>query len=171
MTSDSDFKIHQLNTQVQNDFIHKKQIYEKIKNELFPSVNPVNLILKIVFFHSLSTALVMSFCPQFGLGLFRKGHYGVTLLFMQVSHEFCQLMCGLTLFSLSFIVILLNLKMTEIEWLAQNKYFTFSVLLLLTSSVFWMWAPDLNMMNLILWSIGALISAGGADIRLHHDHV
>lgn len=156
-----------MNSNRELKFNHQKQLFDKIKKDLFPEVDPYQLIFKIFIFHSLSTALVMSFCPQFGLGLFRQGHFGITQLFMQVSHEFCQMMCGLTLFSMSFSIILFNLKMTEKEWLQDNKYFSFSVILLLTSSLFWMWAPDISLMNLILWSIGALISAGLADMRLN----
>lgn len=161
MKSNPDFKNN-------TSFNSQQQILTRIKGDLFPEVHPSQFILKVLFFHGLSTALVMSFCPQFGLGLFKNGHYGLTSIFMQVSHEFCQMMCGLTLFSLSFFMIFLNLKMTEKEWLQEHKIFTFSIILLLTSSAFWMWAPEMSVMNLILWCVGALVSAGFADRRLQN---
>lgn len=139
------------------NFKNKKTIFNKIKNELFPEVHPLSLILKVALIHLLATAVVMSFCPQFGLGLFKNGHYGLTSVFMMVSHEFCQFMCGLTLFSVSVLSIYKNLKITEREWILSQKNLVSGLALALTGSFFWMLAPHINVLFLVLWVAGALL--------------
>ena len=139
------------------DFENKNQILSKLKNDLFPVVQPSKLILKIASLHLASTALVMTFCPQFGLGLFKNGHYGLTSLFMMVSHEFCQFMCGLTLFSVSLLAIYNSLKITELEWIMSQKTILAGLAIALTGSFFWMLAPHINLLFLSLWAAGALL--------------
>lgn len=144
------------------NFKNKKPILNKIKKDLFPEVHPSGLILKVAFIHLLSTAFVMSFCPQFGLGLFKNGHYGLTSIFMMVSHEFCQFMCGLTLFSVSVFSIHKNLKITEREWIFSQKNLLSGLALTLTGSFFWMLAPHINILFLLLWVAGALLPLLGS---------
>lgn len=139
------------------DFKNKNQILSKLKDDLFPVVHPSLLILKIASIHLTATALVMTFCPQFGLGLFKNGHYGLTSLFMMVSHEFCQFMCGLTLFSVSLLAIYKNLKITELEWIMTQKSTLAGLAVALTGSFFWMLAPHINLLFLSLWVAGALL--------------
>lgn len=149
-------------------FKNQRQIFEKIKSDLFPEVVPSKVIFKILYTHLFSTLLVMSFCPQFGLGLFANGHYGLSSLFMLVSHDFCQLMCGLTLFSFSLFFIQFNLKITEREWVFSQKYFLGSLILLITGSFFWMWAPHINFYYLMLWGAGASLAYGGGGILSYY---
>lgn len=139
------------------EFKNKNQILSKLKEDLFPMVYPPKLIFKIALIHLTSTALVMTFCPQFGLGLFQNGHYGLTSLFMMVSHEFCQFMCGLTLFSVSLLVVYKSLKVTELEWILSQKILASGLALTLTGSFFWMLAPHINLLFLSLWVAGALL--------------
>ena len=139
----------------------KTSVLQKIQSDLFPEVTPSRLIGKILGIHFLASLFVLAVCPQFGLGLFSgvlgSGHYGLTGLFMSVSHEFCQLMCGLFLASVSAFSIYKSLKITEYEWLLQNKFILIGLLFSVTSSFFWMNAPQMHLIDFILWSTGSLI--------------
>ncbi len=139
----------------------QNKILLKIQSDLFPEVIPSRLISKIFGIHVLASLFVLAICPQFGLGLFSgvlgNGHYGLTGLFMSVSHEFCQLMCGLFLTSISAYSIYKSLKITEYEWLLQNKFILIGLLFSVTSSFFWMSAPQMHLIDFILWSAGSLI--------------
>lgn len=151
-------------------------VFSKIKEDIFPEPQPIKIILKIATVHLLTTLLVLTFCPQFGLGLgfgsFKSGHYGLTGLFMAVSAEFCQLACGAFLLFTSGFVILLGLftesnpwsfKVTEREWFFSQKYLMASLILVLTGSFFVMKAPDVTLLNLVLWIIGAGLAFTGLD--------
>lgn len=139
----------------------KTSVLQKIQSDLFPEVTPSRLISKIFGIHVLASLFVLAICPQFGFGLFSgvlgNGHYGLTGLFMSVSHEFCQLMCGLFLTSISAFSIYTSLKITEYEWLLQNKFILIGLLFSVTSSFFWMSAPQMHLIDFILWSTGSLI--------------
>lgn len=139
----------------------QNKILAKIQSDLFPEVKPSQLVTKIFGIHILASLFVLAICPQFGLGLFNNlfgsGHYGLTSLFMSVSHEFCQLMCGLFLTSISAVSIYKSLKITEYEWLIQNKFILIGLLFSVTSSFFWMSAPEMHWIDFILWSTGSLI--------------
>lgn len=135
----------------------QNKILLKIQNDLFPEVKPLTLVTKIFGIHLLASLFVLAICPQFGFGLFGTGHYGLTSLFMSVSHEFCQLMCGLFLTSISAISIYKSLKITEYEWLIQNKFILIGLLFSVTSSFFWMSAPQMHWIDFILWATGSLI--------------
>lgn len=139
----------------------QNKILLKIQSDLFPEVTPSRLISKIFGIHFLASLFVLAICPQFGLGLLSgvlgSGHYGLTGLFMSVSHEFCQLMCGLFLTSISAFSIYKSLKITEYEWLLQNKFILIGLLFSVTSSFFWMSAPQMHLIDFILWSTGSLI--------------
>lgn len=140
----------------------KNKILQNIKQDLFPEVNPFKFLPRLFLIHALVTAFVMAICPQFGLGLFRLGHYGLTSLFMQVSHEFCQLACGAFLTLMSASAIWLPLKVTEKEWLFSHKYIFAGILLSITSGFFWMSAPDIHLMEFALWITGSLVILTGA---------
>jgi hypothetical protein len=137
---------------------NKRKILQNIKENLFPEVNPYQLLLRLLFIHVLATAFVMAICPQFGLGLFSNGHYGLTGLFMKVSHEFCQMACGAFLTFTSGLSIWLSLKITEREWLFQHKFISIGLLLSLTSAFFWMQAPDVHLLEMALWICGSIIA-------------
>lgn len=134
----------------------KKKIFEKIQNDLFPKVHGPSLLVKIFFLHLLATAFVLAICPQFGFGLFKNGHFGLSALFMHVSMEFCHLACGFLLSSTSLLTLLLSLKLTEKEWLLENKWAFHAVLFLLTASFFWMFSPQIFLFDLVIWGAGAL---------------
>lgn len=133
------------------------KILSKIQSDLFPDVKPSKLVAKIFGIHILASLFVLAICPQFGFGLFGIGHYGLTSLFMSVSHEFCQLMCGLFLTSVSAISIYKSLKITEYEWLLQNKFILIGLLFSMTSSFFWMSSPHMHFIDFILWATGSLV--------------
>ena len=139
----------------------QNKILLKIQNDLFPEVKPSRLVTKIFGIHILASLFVLTICPQFGLGLlsglFGSSHYGLTRLFMSVSHEFCQLMCGLFLTSISAVSIYKSLKITEYEWLLQNKFILIGLLFSVTSSFFWMSAPQMHWIDFTLWATGSLI--------------
>ncbi len=139
----------------------KTLILNKIQTDLFPHVIPSQLVAKIFGIHILASLFVLAVCPQFGLGLFSgvlgSGHYGLTGLFMSVSHEFCQLMCGLFLTSISAFSIYKSLKITEYEWLLQHKFILIGLLFSVTSSFFWMSAPQMHWIDFTLWATGSLI--------------
>lgn len=144
------------------DLKSKNKILQNLKQDLFPEVNPFQFLPRLFLIHALATAFVMAICPQFGLGLFSQGHYGLTHLFMQVSHEFCQLACGAFLTLISASAIWLPLKITEKEWLLSNKYVFAGILLSITSGFFWMKAPDIHLMEFVLWVSGSLVVLAGA---------
>lgn len=138
------------------DLSTKNKILQNIKKDLFPEVNPIKLITRLFTVHILATAFVMAVCPQFGLGLFSNGHYGLTGLFMQVSHEFCQAACGAFLTLTSALAIWLPLKITEKEWLYNHKYIFAGIMLSVTSGFFWMRAPEIYLLEFSLWAVGSL---------------
>lgn len=138
------------------DLKTKNKILQNLKQDIFPEVNPFKFLPRLFLIHVLATAFVMAVCPQFGLGLFSQGHYGLTHLFMQVSHEFCQTACGAFLTLVSFSAIWFPLKVTEKEWLLSNKYIFAGILLSITSGFFWMQAPDIHLLEFALWITGSL---------------
>lgn len=140
----------------------KNKIFQNLKQDLFPEVDPFKFLPRLFFIHILATAFVMAVCPQFGLGLFSQGHYGLTAVFMQVSHEFCQLACGAFLTLVSFSVIWFPLKVTEKEWLLSNKYIFSGILLSITSGFFWMQAPEIHLVEFALWIAGSSAVLVGA---------
>jgi len=135
-----------------------KNVWTKIQSDLFPVVNPLQLIGKITLIHLGLLSLILTVCPQFGFGLFKNGHYGLTSIFMQVSHEFCQLACGVLLFGSTAFALHLNLKITEKEWLVRNQMAFISLSLFLTSSLFWMIAPDIYLFSYVIWAAGGAAS-------------
>lgn len=139
------------------DLKAKNKILQNLKQDLFPVVNPFKFLPRLFLIHLCATAFVMAICPQFGLGLFSQGHYGLTALFMQVSHEFCQLACGAFLTLVSFSAIWFPLKVTEKEWLLSHKYVFGGILLSITSGFFWMKAPDIHLLEFALWISGVLL--------------
>lgn len=144
---------------------NKNKVLQNIKNDIFPEVKPFSFLPRLLLIHVFVTAAVMAICPQFGLGLFREGHYGLTGLFMQVSHEFCQLACGAFLTLASFSAIWFPLKITEKEWLMSNKYIFAGILLSITSGFFWMQAPDIHLVEFALWCAGSLAVLATASAR------
>lgn len=144
------------------DFNTKNKILQNLKRDIFPEVNPFKFLPRLFFIHAAATAFVMAFCPQFGLGLFSQGHYGLTSLFMQVSHEFCQVACGAFLTLVSFSAIWFPLKVTEKEWLMSHKYIFAGILLSITSGFFWMQAPDIHLAEFALWIVGSLAALASA---------
>lgn len=145
------------------DFKTKNKILQNLKQGIFPEVNPFKFLPRLFFIHALATAFVMAVCPQFGLGLFSNGHYGLTTLFMSVSHEFCQMACGAFLTLISFSAIWFPLKVTEKEWLLSNKYIFAGILLSITSGFFWMRAPEIHLVEFALWAAGSLAVLAGAS--------
>ncbi|AZZ36585.1 hypothetical protein CIK05_07210 [Bdellovibrio sp. qaytius] len=139
------------------DLKTKNKILQNIKQDIFPEVNPMTFLPRLLLIHMLATAFVMAICPQFGLGLFSNGHYGLTTLFMQVSHEFCQAACGAFLTLTSGLAIWLPLKITQKEWLYSHKYIFAGIMLSVTSGFFWMRAPDIHLLEFSLWVVGSLI--------------
>jgi hypothetical protein len=139
------------------DLKTKNKILQNIKQDLFPEVNPMSFLPRLLLIHLAATAFVMSVCPQFGLGLFSTGHFGLTTLFMQVSHEFCQAACGAFLTLTSGLAIWLPLKITEREWLFSHKYVFSGILLSVTSGFFWMRAPEIHLLEFALWTVGSLL--------------
>lgn len=141
---------------------NKNEIWRKIESNLFPEVHPFGLILKIFILHSLTCLTVLLFCPQFGFGILKvlgmNSLFDMTTYFMKVSHEFCQIACGATLFISSTSVIFYQLKTTEKEWLIQQKLIVFSLLILLTGGLFIFIAPDITLLNIVLWVIGSSLS-------------
>lgn len=144
------------NFDLDKNFKSKNKILQNLKQDIFPEVNPFIFLPRLFLIHVLATAFVMAICPQFGLGLFSQGHYGLTHLFMQVSHEFCQIACGAFLTLVSFSVIWFPLKVTEKEWLMSHKYISAGILLSITSGFFWMQAPDIHLLEFALWVAGSL---------------
>ena len=140
----------------------KNKILQNLKENIFPEVNPFKFLQRLFFIHALATAFVMTVCPQFGLGLFNNGHYGLTTLFMGVSHEFCQMACGAFLTLTSFSAIWFPLRVTDKEWLMSNKYIFAGILLSITSGFFWMRAPDIHLVEFALWVVGSLAVLVGA---------
>ncbi len=147
-------------------------VFSKIQKDLFPEPQPLKIILKVATVHLFTTLFILTFCPQFGLGTFKDGHYGLTRVFMSVSHEFCQIACGAFLFFTSGSAILWGLftesnpwalKITEREWFFSQKYLMASLILVLTGSFFVMQAPDMTILNLVLWTIGAGLAFTGLD--------
>lgn len=138
------------------DLKTKNKILQNIKTDLFPEVNPVKLLSRLLLMHIIATMFVLAICPQFGLGLFSNGHYGLTGLFMQVSHEFCQAACGAFLTLTSGLAIWLPLKITEKEWLFSHKYIFAGIVLSVTSGFFWMQAPEIHLLEFSIWIIGSL---------------
>lgn len=140
----------------------KNKIWKNIETELFPEVEPFQVIGKIFLLHILSTLIVLGFCPQFGfsflelLGLSQL--IDITHYFMIVSHSFCQVACGLTLFLFSSTVIYTQLKLTEKEWLKNQKYIVFFLLISLTGGFFVAVAPDITFTNMVLWVLGSALS-------------
>lgn len=150
------------------DLSTKNKILQNIKKDLFPEVNPFKFLPRLLVIHMLATAFVMAICPQFGLGLFSNGHYGLTGLFMQVSHEFCQLACGAFLTSVSALAIWLPLKITEKEWLFANKFIFLGIIFSVTSGFFWMQAPDIHLIEFVLWIAGSLVALAATSLRSNH---
>ncbi len=138
----------------------KNKVWKNIKLELFPDVEPLRTVMKIFVLHIISVFIVLSFCPQFGFGLFHllglPQPFDVTYYFMLVSHSFCQIACGLVLFVFSSTVVYTQLKMTEKEWLLNQKALFYTLLVSLTGSLFVVVAPDITLLNVVLWTIGAL---------------
>ena len=141
-----------------SDSNSQKIVWTKIESDLFPVVDPFRLIGKISFIQMSMLILILSICPQFGLGIFKNGHYGLTSLFMLISHEFCQLACGGLLFTSTLLALHFNLKITEIEWLQKNKMVFSFMALALTSTLFWMFAPEIYLLTYIIWAAGAVLS-------------
>lgn len=138
------------------DLSTKNKILQNLKKDLFPEVYPLSFLPRLLMVHILATAFVVAICPQFGLGLLANGHYGLTGLFMQVSHEFCQFACGAFLTLASGLALWLPLKITEKEWLYSHKFISAGIALSLTSAFFWMQAPEIHLLEFSLWIVGSL---------------
>lgn len=147
------------------NFINKEKILQKMKNEIFPDVSFTGLMTKILFLHLVATLVVLTICPQFGFGLIRTGHFGLTRAFMSVSQDFCMFACGAFLTTISGFIIWSNLKYTEKEFLLKHKVAFNSVLLILTSSFFWMFSPEIILLDFCIWLAGTLtISIGTTEL-------
>jgi len=148
-----------------NQFPHKQKVLKLLKNELFPEVSPLHLSIKVLLLHLISSFFVLLICPQFGFGILKNGHYGLTNLFMSVSHEFCMFACGALLTLSSSITIWSQLKITEKEYLLDNKWALNALLLVITSSFFWMFAPEIIIIDYAIWIAGTLcVSLGASEI-------
>lgn len=139
------------------DLKSKNKILNNLKQDLFPEVDPIKFLPRLFLIHALATAFVMTICPQFGLGLFKNGHYGLTHLFMLISPEFCQMACGMFLTLTSALSIWLPLKITEKEWLLEHKYIFTGIIISITSGFFWMQAPEIHLLEFALWVCGSLV--------------
>lgn len=146
-----------------DQFQNKKQIFNKIKSDLFPAVTFQKISFKILSLHLVACLFVLSICPQFGFGVFKNGHYGLTTLFMSVSHEFCMFACGVLLTTTSLTLIWSQLKMTEKEWILNHSLTSNSLLLLVTSSFFWMFSPDIILIDFCIWLAGSILIAVTAN--------
>lgn len=133
--------------------LNKNRIWTSIEDNLFPKVDPLKVVTKIFSLHLAVTFAVLLVCPQFGFSFF---HFiDLSKYFMKVSHEFCQIACGATLFLSSSLVIYHQLKMTEREWLWKQKFLVYSLLIVLTGSFFVATAPDITVLNVALWAAGS----------------
>lgn len=133
--------------------LNKNKIWNNIEDNLFPKVDPLKVITKVFSTHLVVTFAVLLVCPQFGFSFW--SFIDLSAYFMRVSHEFCQIACGATLFLSSSLVIYNRLKMTEREWLWKQKFLVYSLLIVFTGSFFVATAPDITVSNLVLWTAGS----------------
>jgi len=139
-----------------DQFQNQQKVLNKIKLDLFPEVSFQKISFKILSLHLVACLFVLSICPQFGFGVFKNGHYGLTTLFMSVSHEFCMFACGVLLTTTSLTLIWSQLKITEKEWILNHRIASNGLLLLVTSSFFWMFSPEIILIDFSIWLAGSM---------------
>lgn len=139
-----------------DQFQNQQKILKRIKMDLFPEVSFQKISFKILSLHLVACLFVLSICPQFGFGVFKNGHYGLTTLFMSVSHEFCMFACGILLTMISSALIWSQLKITEKEWILNHQLALNGLILIMTSSFFWMFAPEIILFDFFIWAAGSI---------------
>lgn len=128
----------------------EKNVMTYIKNKLNPNISTV--FLKACIIQLLAGGLLISICPQLGVGF--SYHSYLMELLMHFGHQVCTFICG----SLFFILgVLGNFSMLSKEEFALYYYksFQFQILILIVSlSILLLLGAKGQLLIFTIWSLG-----------------
>ncbi len=127
------------------------KIKEKIKSELFPNVK--TFLLRALVVHLMSTIIILVFCPQLGIQLF-KTSINLSHLLMMYGKEVCDLFCGILFISFSLGINFFLMTRDEFRYLRYNKLPFIGVLLLSSFGILFTLNPNLFYELTLFWMIG-----------------
>lgn len=128
-------------------------ILKRISKDLNPAVWKV--FMKILIASTISGAVSLTLCPQFGLG------QGVKLMhfFMQFGHAACSVACGVIFLGLGTLLSVLLLRPEELRVLQRTALLQFSSLAMIALGAFICVGAKVILTLAVFWFMGAIIGA------------
>lgn len=138
-----------------------RRILERVRGDLHP---PFGVVLgKLTLAHLVAGLLVLTVCPQLGVGPWIGGH-GVMALFMPLGPAACSALCGALFLGASQLAAALCL--TPEEWVRARRWEWANVTLLIALSIaaLMLLGGSFHVPSLAVWSLGAAV---GGWLCLH----
>ncbi|MCX7978952.1 MAG: hypothetical protein N2578_08110, partial [Bdellovibrionaceae bacterium] len=89
----------------------------------------VSVLLNLLLVHILSSLITLTICPQLGVGF---GGQGLRHWYMMLGHTVCEILCGITYFSVTSIVGWLFLPLSHRRWVARRPVLVSATLVSMT---------------------------------------
>ncbi|MCC7442672.1 MAG: hypothetical protein IT285_13640 [Bdellovibrionales bacterium] len=131
-------------------------ILSRVRADLNPSA--ARVFSKLLAIHSVTAAVTLSFCPQFGFRLLGEG-MGLMHVFMAFGTYGCMVACGALFTGLSLLLAAFILRGEEIRKIRDNRLLTLGALTLLSLGFFIMVDAEIVFSLAVTWFAGALIGS------------
>lgn len=134
-----------------------KYLTDKILSRVQMDLNPgiVNVFFKLVLIHAIVGSIVLSFCPQFGIGYF--SHMGIMHYFMYLGPTICTMLCGGIFLGTSMFASALLLKPEEVKVLRKKRILQISALGLISLILFMILGAEVVLALGVAWLFGSFI--------------
>ena len=129
----------------------------EIKNLI---VNKMNvhlgqLVLKTISLQLIAGLIILSFCPQMGVGFNPDSHFAHLL--MSFGHNWCNLFCGFLFIGTSFLLSPFIFQEAELQKLQSLHYAFLPLLILISILSFIIAGAPVILPILISWALGAYL--------------
>jgi hypothetical protein len=133
------------------------KVTQKILAHVESALNPPwwSVLSRLALIQMIVGAVTLLFCPQFGINL--GGGAGLMGVFMRWGEEVCMLGCGAVFLGTSALVSSLVLRPEEIKVIRQTELLQFSILGLLSISIFIITGATAVGTLALFWLVGSIL--------------
>ena len=131
-------------------------ILARVRMDLNPPV--IKVFSKLIVIHSLTAAVTLSICPQFGFRIFGEG-MGLMHVFMNLGPYGCMLACGAFFTGLSLLIAAMTLKAEEVRKIRSHRLLSLGALTLLSLGFFIMVDKEIVFSLAATWFTGSILGS------------
>lgn len=131
----------------------KDAVLKQVSSKLNPAFTQI--FFKIALIQLVSGLVILSFCPQLGVGF--SGHNAFVHLLMSFGENFCNLFCGSLFIGIGSFHSAIILNEDELRVLRRRRFLGTTLISLLSLLAFVIFGAEIQLLFFAFWLSGAMI--------------